>query len=814
MSIPASAVLRQVRRLLAARLAGPPRPPRPGTSADVHLHGIADDVWICRDAHGIPHIFAAGESDAFFGLGYAMVQDRWWQMDLWRRTAAGRLAEIFGDVPLGGAAPTGVLAGQTMATGDLFYRAIGLARLAQADLEAHSREGRDALRAFTAGANAAREAALRAGAYPAECILLRYVPEPWTEADSLLCARLIAWLLSLSLSAHLAVGRLRAHPDLRDLLPDYPEDGPMILDGGTSAWEDAGARLLDLAQAARMPVGGAPGTGSNGWVVGPARSATGGALLANDPHLPLRFPAVWYQFTMDRPGLRLAGAALPGVPGVLVGHNGHVAWGVTNTMLDDADLYVETVDPADPARYLTPAGPRPFHETEEVVRVRGEPVPRRRTVRSTEHGGTRCPVLSDVVAPAAGGRVLALRWVGFTPWPGLDVLRRAHAARTAAEFVEALREYRVPAQNFMAADAEGTIAYVCGGRIPRRPTPTGGGPVDGASGRHDWDGEVPFEANPRGLNPAAGFVVTANQRVAAGEGAGTLPQFPEPPYRAARIRARLHGATRHTPETFAAIQTDVVSVQARRLVAGILAPLRQRFGLPKATAAAARLLEWDGAMGADSAAAALYHVWRARLLRDVIRPRLEAASPGLFEQHFSVHQLAVYAADRVLLGDDPAWYPQGKAAAVEAALVGAVEDLEAAQGPDPAAWRWGAIHALLILHPMGAVGSPLGRWLARWLRLNRGPFPQPGDGSTVNLSAYVPAAPFRPLVGPSLRVIVDLKNPGASRWVIPGGSSGDPFSPHYADQLEPWRRGEYLPMRCTTLDEARRAGPALHLLPA
>ena len=813
MGIPASAFLTLAIRSLTSRilLRGVPRP-RAGPT-EIRLHGLGGEAWICRDAHGIPRIYAADEADAFFALGFAMTQDRWWQMDLWRRTASGRLAEVFGDLSLGRGAPSGQVGGLSMAGADHFYRAIGLRRLAGADLEVHGPEGRELLRAFADGANAARRAGLDAGAYPPECVLLRYDPEPWTEVDSLCCGRLIAWLLSLSLSCHLVIGRLRAHPHLAAILPSYPEDGPAILDDGVSPWED-GLSLLAAAAGTRVPFGGAAGTGSNCWAVSATKSASGGPLLANDPHLPLRLPCVWYQFYLEWPGRRLAGATLPGVPGALVGQNGQVAWGLTHTMLDDADLYVETVDPADPTHYLAPGGPRPFHTLEEAIHVRGEPAPRRHTLRFTEHGDVRCPVVSDVLPGTRDGRVLSLRWTGLEPWAGLDVVRRMNRSRTVGDFGEALRGFSVPAQNFLVADAEGHMAYYLGGRIPRRPTPSEGGPLDGAAGRHEWEGTLSFDENPRATDPPSGILVTANHRVAAHPPARWLPLFSEPPYRAARIRERLRAQAQHTPDTFAAIQADVVSAQASALVTGILGPLADRLGDPKVRAATARLLAWDGAMRAASPEAALYHVWYAQLLRRVIRPPLEAAFPGLFDTYFSVFHLAVHAADNVLLGEDPAWYPDGKAVAVGAALLAAVEALEAAQGPDPAAWRWGAAHALTLAHPLGAVGHPLGRLLARWLRLNRGPFPLPGDGMTVNLSGYTLAAPYRPMVGPSLRLIVDLKQPDASRWVIPGGSSGDPLSPHYADQVDLWRRNEYLPMRFFTLDEAHRAGRALRLRPA
>lgn len=813
MRIPASAFLKLAVESLISRLV-PRRPARPSAAPpEGRLRGLGGDAWICRDGRGIPRIYAGDEADACFALGFAMAQDRWWQMDLWRRTASGRLAEVFGDRSLGRGAPSPQLAGFSMAGADLYYRAIGLRRLAEEDLGLHTPEGRRLLRAFAEGANAARDAAIAAGAYPPECVLLRYVPEPWSEVDSLCCGRLIAWMLSLSLPCHLVIERLKRHPHLAAILPSYPEDGPAILDGGTSPWED-GLGLLAVAAGAREPFGGAPGTGSNSWAVGPGGTAAGGALLANDPHLPLRLPCVWYQFYLEWPGLRLAGATLPGTPGALVGQNGRVAWGLTNVMLDDADLYVESVDPADATRYLTPEGSRPFHTVQETIPVRGEATPRRRRVRSTEHGGVRCPVLSDVLPAVQDGRVLSLRWTGLEPWAGLDVVRRLNQARTVGEFGEALRGYAAPAQNFLAADAEGNIAYYCGGRIPRRPAPACAGPLDGASGRHEWEGSLAFEENPRAVNPPSGFLVTANHRVVVDGVADALPLFSEPPYRAARIRERLRAGAPHTPDSFAAIQADATSIQARALVTGILGPLAEHLGHPKARVAAARLLAWDGAMDAASAEPALFHAWYAHLLRRIIRPPLEAADPGLFEAYFSIFHLAVHAADEVLRGEDPAWYPGGKPQVVEAALVAAVEELEAAQGPDPAAWRWGAAHALTLVHPMGAVGHPLGRFLARWLRLNRGPFPHPGDGMTVNLSGYTLAAPYRPLVGPSLRLIVDLKDPDASRWVIPGGSSGDPLSPHYADQLDLWRRGQYLPMRFLSLEAARRAGPVLHLRPA
>lgn len=795
-------------RLLGQLLLGPlARPRRPRRPSPVPVPGLDAAVTILRDRHGIPRISAARRGDLFAGLGYAMGTDRLWQMDLLRRVARGEMSAAFGERPLG-AHVAHPLRGLNLVDLDLFYRALSMVQVARREYALHDPEAREALAAFAAGVNAARDAAVRSGDLPPEFVLLGYLPDPWRPEDALAIGKLMGWMLSLSFQGDLAVGLLRRHEELRDLLPDYPDPWPCIVGDGRE--EDAMADLLHRDRQGReaMNLGG-PGMGSNSWVVAGSRTTTGRPLLANDPHLPFSLPAIWYQAVLEAQGFRAAGGALPGLPAILVGTNGRVAWGLTNGMVDDADFYVETVSPDDPGRYLADGRWGPFRIREETIQVRGEASARVRRVRFALHSGVECPVLSDIFHDR-DGRTLSLRWTGLEPWPSLSAFLQIGAASNVHEARACLRPFGLPCQNVIAADADGNIAYILGGKVPVRPTPgSGSAPMDGASGEREWIGYIPFERMPQELNPPRGYIVTANQRVARD---GIESHLWEPPYRARRIADLIEEGGPCSPEAFRRIHGDVYSGQADALVRGLIGEAPDRFADPRARQAARRLVGWDRRMTAESGEAALFHAFYRRLLGDVIRPWMDRARPGLFEAYFSAFHLGVGGADRVLASRDGPWWGGDRDRAVGFALAGAVADLSARLGPDPAAWRWGDLHPLVFRHLLGGGRGRLARLFARLLRWNRGPYPHPGDGMTVNLAAFTLTRPFDPALGPSYRQIIDLASPEGSCWIVAGGISGDPRSPHYDDQLGLWLRGEYLPLRLSPPSEAE--GDRQTLVPA
>jgi penicillin amidase len=747
----------------------------------LRLRGRDGEVGIRRDEAGVPHVFAGTPADLGFGQGFAVAEDRLWQMDALRHLAGGRLAELLGDRPVPGA--TLFMPGPSFLAVDELYRRLRMYPVAAEERELLGPEARSVLDGFAAGVNRWIED-LRPTALPPEHLLLGVEPAPWTAEDSLAVGRLIAWLLSLSFPAKPVLAALGADPALRAFVPPDLDGATCILGGGPG--EGAG----DLDRLARAALGlSGTGVGSNSWVVAGSRTASGKPLLCNDPHLMFGLPALWHPIALTGPEHRVIGGSMPGIPMVLIGRNDHLAWGFTAVMADDGDYYRETMDGA--GRYRRDGAWHRVETVAERFRIRGR-AEQTRTLDFVRHGGTLCPLL-----PRDGQQApTSFRWTGLQPWRGLEAVLGMNRARDVAEFEGAVQGFALPAQNVVVADSAGRIAYFCAGKFPRRAPECAGRPLlDGARREHAWQGYLDWAEHPRRVDPPEGFLVTANNRLAASLPAGISGGFWEPPYRATRIASLLAAHRQATAEDMARIQADVVSLQAAGILAAVVRPVVSRLVSDDARRAADLLDGWDCEMRADGAAPALFHLFYRQLLSRGMRPVLEPRAPGLFHRFLSVIHLAVPAVDRLLLGQDARWFPGGGAALVEACLGAAWAEATARLGPDPEQWQWGRLHTLTFHHGFGHGRHPLARALAAMLDLNRGPYPAPGDGMTVNLAAFSLAEPFAAVAGPSYRQVVDLGRPEASRWIVAGGASGDPRSPHYADQLPRWLRGEYRTMR-------------------
>lgn len=785
---------------------------RPGPDS-IRLPGLERDVRICRDDAGVPQVYAETERDLAFGLGVAVAQDRLWQMETLRRLAGGRLSELLGDRALG--TKSLQMPGTTFLAVDEFYRSLRMHAVAREERRLLSRIGQDALEGFAAGVNA-WSTRCSARDLPVECLLLRTRPAPWTPEDSLAIGKLIGWLLSLAFPAKPVLATLAAAPGLRALLPPPLDQGVCILGSGLPT---RGASLDLLARQALGLAG--PGIGSNNWVVSGQRTKSGKPLLCNDPHLLFGLPALWYPVGLHGPTHRVIGGTMPGIPAVLIGRNDDLAWGFTAVMADDGDYYREELDPSG-TRYRREGTWQAVDVQEEEFQIRGRRDARRQGLRYVRHGGILCPLL-----PGEGnGPPTSFRWVGLEPWRTLDGLLGMNRARSVGEFEAAAEEFAVPAQNVVVADRHGAIAYFCAGKFPRRPwvdstlrqaqgsPQAGSGPVilDGASSDHTWQGYLSWAEHPRVVDPSRGFLATANNRVAAGTPPSIGCGFWEPPYRATRISALLLECPEATAEDMAGIQTDIHSVQAAGILASLVRPMVGKLSDPLAEQAASLLTRWDLRMTAEDSAPAVFHLFYQELLQRCFRPALERQAPGLFARYFSLLHLAVPAADAALLGRDAAWFPGGVDQVVEESLAAAWQEAIHRLGGDPKEWRWGSLHALTFHHSLGRGRNWMIRALDWLFRLNRGPYARPGDGMTVNLGAFPLTAPFGVMAGPSYRHIVDLGDLEASRWILAGGTSGDPRSPHYADQIEPWLRGGYRPMRLHPTTEPC-GGAVLRLLP-
>ncbi len=755
----------------------------PRTDGEVLVGSPQAPAEILRDADGLVTIRAESWNDAYFALGYAHAQDRLVQMEMLRRVGTGRLSEVAGAMTL---------------DFDRLMRALDLAGAARRSWRTLGPELRRALEVYAEGVNAYLET--HEGPWPPE-FLLAGAPERWEPWHSLLWGKLMALRLSGNWREELDNARLIeavGRDALGDLFPDLAPEAATLSGAGIG-------RLSSLLEALPREAGlGA----SNVWAVAGARTASGKPVLANDPHLGLQVPATWYLARLETPEGVLAGATSPGVPLMILGHNGRAAWGFTTTHSDVQDLVVETLDPADPGRYLTPEGSRPFETREETIAVRfGADVTE--TFRATRHG----PVVSDADAAAGAaagaGRVLALAWPFLrAPDTSPEALYRLNFARTWEEFTAAMRLWTGPQQNIFWANTEGTIGFYAPALVPLREGYDGSLPVDGASRARLWSGTIPFAELPHARDPEAGVLINANNRIAGPAYPYRLATRFEPPYRAQRIAEVLDAERPHTPAASWALQRDRLSLMARELVPLLTAGLPGE-GTPsqpsRAGAALALLRDWDFVMAADRPQPLLLYAW------------LRELNAVIFADELGAEAYAGYAA----------WNPAGIARALTAAPAWC-DNVDTAAVED---CRWarqaGLDRALAWLERLGAEGAPAelawGDWhVARLqhLLLGRVPllgqayrtrFPIGGGNYTVQRAtpSWGEETPLRMVHGAGLRAVYDLADLEQSRFVITSGQSGNPFSPHFLDLAPRWRDGGYVKL----VGDAQAAGGRLVLRP-
>ncbi|KQU64412.1 MULTISPECIES: penicillin acylase family protein [unclassified Rhizobacter] len=773
--------------LAAALLWAYARSTLPQVDGEQRVEGLRAEVRIERDAQGVPTIHAASREDAMFGLGFAHAQDRLWQIETHRRIGAGQLAEAFGEPAL---------------DTDRFLRALGVRRAAQAQWQRASPATRYALEAYSAGINAYLAGSLKAR--PPEFVLLGLQPQRWTPVDSLAWATMMAWdlggnwsteLLRMRLSLKMPVERIN------ELLPPYPGEKPLstadyaALFRGLKVDGTLGRQALLTA-----PESGVEGVGSNNWVVAGSHTDSGLPLLANDPHLKLSAPSLWYLARLDAPGFQVAGATMPGLPIVVLGQSDRIAWGFTNTAPDVQDLYLERIRPDDDTQYQTPDGWAAFERSTEVIKVKGH-ADVTMTVRSTRHG----PVISDAGGPTEGltgapnapTYALAMRWTALDPdADSVDAGIGFNAARSVDEFIAASAGYVAPMQSMVVADVQGRIAMVAAGRVPvRGPAHDLKGlvPAPGWDARYDWIGSVPAGETPREVDPARGWIATANQRIVGPDYPHFLTSEWAVPYRHQRIEQLLAATPKHSIASLRTIQRDQLSLAALKLLPVLKRAVSTH---PLATAAQRELASFDGTMAADRAAPLILSAWIRQLTQAVFSDELGAA---LYERQLGSRSFRE-ALEGVLERQDGWWCDDKTTPAVEtcaqqvdAAFTRTLDELQQSQGAEVSAWQWGRAHQARAEHrPFSKVKA-----LARWFELRA---PVGGDTYTVNVSrvGLRPDATTGELYlddhGPSLRALYDLGDKGRSRFMQSSGQSGIVFSPLYRNWVDRWARVEDVPV--------------------
>lgn len=738
-----------------------------GTGGGANIPSLEGKVSVLRDAHGVPHIFADSRHDAYRALGFIHAQDRFFQMEFARRTAAGRLSEIVG--PLG-------------LPSDRFMRTLGIYRLAEASVATLSPDARAAVYAYVDGVNAwLNDPETRR---PAELIALGITPEPWRAADSAAWVRLMALLLAGDWRTEILkvqLSKTLSPQQIRDLWPDEPEDAPT-----TMAMAPELRRQL-AAIASSTPDIFPEASASNQWGVSGARSASGKPLLANDPHLGLTAPGMWHLARIVTPDFKASGAAIPGQPFFMVGQNGSLAWGLTTTHADTQDLFVERLAPNDPDSYLTPDGSQPFETRIEEIRIRRRSAHEQLKVRTTRHG----PVISDIASSAAelagSESVIALAFAALR-----DDDRTANAiygmnsAKTAEEFRAALRDFHAPMQNVAYAHTDGSFGFVAAGRVPIRPGGPGNIPHAGWTGANDWAGFIPFDDLPQLENPGSGVVINANNRIVSQDYPHVIANDWPEGFRAQRIENLLAKTTLHTLDSFAYIQLDVVSLGAQALLEGTIGAL----GMEADDSEALRLLkDWNGSMSPDLYEPLLYAAYADSLRAQLIDDELGDNADDYRGTPVRVLNNLV-SANTAWCDDVKTAHRESCETRVMAALISAFTTINDSQGRNRQDWRWGNSHIVSFAHPLLRFAGPLSRWFGP--RISTG-----GGDHTVNRGTYrsMGEGRFPHVHGPGLRALFDMAKPEDARYMIAPGQSGKMNSPHFSDLAGPWAAGRYIVLK-------------------
>ncbi len=747
----------------------------PQVEGTLPVRGLSSPVEVFRDEAGIPHIIAQNEYDAYFTAGFVHAQDRLWQMDLSRRYGQGRLAEVLGGL----AVPI-----------DRLMRTIGIHRIADTLLQSLPRQTKNILSAYTNGVNACIDQ--MKGKYPIEFDLLQYEPEPWTERDCVIIGRVMGWELAVSWWVDLVLADLVetvGEEKAREVFPYYRDDAPVIIPSQLAYDRKEIRAFQESYQYARAFLkrhGSA--VGSNSWSVTGSRSVTGLPLLANDPHLIFMQPARWYIMHLNAPGLNVAGVSLPGAPGIVIGRNDDIAWGLTNVMNDDVDFYIEQVSYRDSVYEYRGSKRRLVVRTDSIFVKDSLPVVH--TVHETHNG----PLIQSVYTPdryhkrRERAASISMRWTGYEKSDEILALYKVNHAKSWSEFRDALRSFGLPGQNFMYADRAGNIGFQAAALVPKRAESFGVLPSDGQTGDGEWLGFIPFDELPSTFNPPSEFLATANNKITA-----QLPYYLsnlwEGESRITRIREMLAEQPQFSAADFRLMQMDVKSPYASGIrdefVRALLSLERRSSTL---TNAMNLLAQWDLRMSSSSSATALFNVAYQHLLTETLEDEM---GKSLFDSYVWFSNVPVRVMPKLLADTAATWFdnvrtPEGetKSDIVVQCIQRAMEELSERFGSDMEKWKWGDIHTVTFMHPLGEV-TPLN------YLFNVGPLVVGGHTTTINNGEYRFTAPYDVGVGPSMRFIADLAVQDTCYIILTTGQSGQPLSKHYSDQAALWQNGAY-----------------------
>jgi penicillin G amidase len=788
--------------------------PLPQLDGSISLPGLQKEVTVERDNWGVPHIRASSLEDAVEAQGYVIAQDRLWQLDLMRRASRGQLSEIVGPLAL---------------KSDKQFRTFGFSRAAERDYAAMDKDSRALMEAYARGVN--RFIDQHQKSLPLEFSLLKYKPQPWQPTDSLVIAGYMYQTLTNTWEGKLDRSKVEArvgadrskelyavdapmdHFVIGD--PDVPNDGSQASradpddddddDMPTDTILKASARssdsvrkpetYADITSALWPSIQGyleetqseiRKGLGSNNWVVSGSHTATGKPILANDTHLELSIPPIWYEIHLSAPGFNAEGFTLPGAPLIVIGHNDHIAWGFTNNGADVQDLYIEKLNPAAPDEYLVNGKWTKAQVFDEAIRIKGQPDEHLNVV-VTRHG----PVVHQ-----EGDKVYALRWTALEPGGLGNTYNWLSTARNWHEFRDIMKRVWGPGQNAVYADTEGNIGYVMAARVPIRKKGHGEIPVRGDTDDYEWTGYIPFDQLPQALNPDSGLIVTANARVVGPNYKPYLTDRWEEPYRTARIYDLLHDKIDLRPIDMLKVETDTYSFPHAFLADQMSSAAKTvQPKDPRARKLVDGLKDWNGIADADSALVSFLVMARRAALDLILEPYL-GKDTNLYAWRSTVFL------QKVLTDRSEKWLPppyknydELLAATADRAVTMLAEQTKSDRLKD---WQWKDVNSLDMLHPLGRDG-----FLKHLLSITG----KPQSGTSYSVRAATKRH------GPSMRFIANLANWDESILLIPAGESGQVGSSHYTDQFSYWYEGKPIVAPYSDAAEAKARKHTLTLKP-
>jgi penicillin amidase len=794
---------------------------QPQKSGTIYCKELRLPVEISTDRYGVPHIYAHNEDDLYFAHGYIHAQERLWQMEFNRRISSGRLSEIFGN--------------QTLET-DRFCRRLGMHRTAAAEIKTLPAEDLRILEVYTRGVNSF--IAQNRQKLPVEFTLLHIQPEPWEPIDTVRWGKLQALSLSGNWENELIRARLvdKLGPERAALLEaGYDAQLPLIVPPGV-AYRGTNLAILEQYEQIRLMSGFSVMGGSNNWVVDGTMTATGSPMLCNDPHMGQTVPSIWFECHLVGGAIDSTGVSFPGAPGIIIGHNQHIAWGVTNAVSDIQDLYIEKFNPEHPSQYEFAGQWEEAQIMREEIVVKGLDQPVVEEVRVTRHGPilTHLPATSQTQSPASstGSKdnkdnqdnselPLALRWTASEPGTLISAVRKLNHATNWQEFRSALRLWDVPPQNFVYADIQGNIGYIMAGAIPIRAKGNALIPVPGWTGTYEWTGTIPFDELPQTYNPEQHFIVTANNRVVDDSYPYYISHEWANGYRAKRIQDLLTSKDKLTLDDMAAIQFDQYALPAEEIV-----PLMLKIDATNGIKRAANeiLQSWDYQLKPESIAASIYTTFLRRIERiafdtllgndEILLQNYLGQGSTTLSPHNGNLGRDIPLLIRLIRQQDDQWFvnsilPNGPTSwkiAFERAFDGTIGELTDKLGGNILRWQYQGLHTITYTHPLGTVKALAGFF-------NRGPFPIGGNTDTVNVSHAAIADPYNVTAVAAYRQIIDMQQLDNSQSIHAPGQSGHPASKHYDDFIQLWRDGLYHKMLFTRTAVDAAEEDKLRLIP-